>query len=70
MLVEDPYREVLTAVRAPGWRWSSTRNIVRPPGPAPGPPRHHRCGNAASFAFYIAHGYFEYVALNFTDTPR
>ena len=25
-------------------------------------------GNAATFAYYIAHGYFSYVALNFTDT--
>ena len=25
-------------------------------------------GNAATFAYYIAHGYFAYVALNFTDT--
>ena len=40
-----------------------------PQGPAPGP---HRgiisAGDAATFAYYIAHGYFAYAALNFTDT--
>jgi len=53
-------------------RWSSTRNIVRPSGANTGGPARRAGvtgpGNRGVFAAYITHGYFSYVALNYTDT--
>ena len=53
-------------------RWSSTRNIVLPSGGSTGGPAGASGvtgdGNAGVYAEFITHGYFSYVALNFTDT--
>jgi 4-amino-4-deoxy-L-arabinose transferase-like glycosyltransferase len=53
-------------------RWSSTRNIVMPSGANTGGPATSAGvtgpGNRGVFAAFITHGYFSYVALNFTDT--
>jgi 4-amino-4-deoxy-L-arabinose transferase-like glycosyltransferase len=71
MLVEDPSIAEYY-LHADNWRrWSSTRNIVLPSGDSTGHPTSQGivgAGNAASFARYIAKGYFSLVALNFTDT--
>ena len=73
LLVEDP--SVAKYYLPPGsqWRrWSSTRNITLPSGASTGNAAATAgilaAGDAGTFANYIAHGYFEYVALNFTDT--
>jgi Dolichyl-phosphate-mannose-protein mannosyltransferase len=53
-------------------RWSSTRNIVMPSGASTGGPAGSAGvtgpGNRGVFAAFITHGYFSYVALNYTDT--
>jgi len=53
-------------------RWSSTRNIVMPSGASTGGPSSQAGvtgpGNAGVYAAFITHGYFSYVALNYTDT--
>ena len=73
LLVEDPSvaKYYLTSGRE--WRrWSSTRTIVLPSGASTGNAAATAgiiaAGDAGTFATYIAHGYFSYVALNFTDT--
>ena len=70
MLVEDPSIAKYYLPSGHQWRrWSSTRNIVLPSGASTGTTAGIiSAGNAATFAYYIAHGYFAYVALNFTDT--
>ena len=70
MLVEDPSVAKYYLPSGHQWRrWSSTRNIVLPSGAGTGTTTGIiAAGNAATFAYYIAHGYFAYVALNFTDT--
>jgi len=70
MLVEDPSIAKYYLPSGRQWRrWSSTRNIVLPSGASTGTTTGIlAAGNAATFAYYIAHGYFTYVALNFTDT--
>ena len=70
MLVEDPSIAKYYLPSGHQWRrWSSTRNIVLPSGASTGTTTGIiAAGNAATFAYYIAHGYFTYVALNFTDT--
>ncbi len=70
MLVEDPSIAKYYLPSGHQWRrWSSTRNIVLPSGASTGTTTGIiAAGNAATFAYYIAHGYFAYVALNFTDT--
>jgi Dolichyl-phosphate-mannose-protein mannosyltransferase len=71
MLVEDPSIAEYY-LHASNWRrWSSTRNIVLPSGASTGHPTSQGivgAGNPASFARYIAEGYFSLVALNFADT--
>jgi 4-amino-4-deoxy-L-arabinose transferase-like glycosyltransferase len=71
MLVEDPSIAEYY-LHADNWRrWSSTRNIVLPSGASTGHPTSQGivgAGNPASFARYIAEGYFSLVALNFADT--
>ena len=73
LLVEDPSiaeyylpagRPVAALVLHPQHR-PALRGQHRPPPP---PQASSRAGNAATFAHYIAMGYFSYVALNFTDT--
>ena len=53
-------------------RWSSTRNIIMPSGASTGGPASSAGvtgpGNRGVFAAFITHGYFSYVALNYTDT--
>jgi hypothetical protein len=53
-------------------RWSSTRNIVMPSGASTGGPASSAGvtgpGNRGVFAAFITHGYFSYIALNYTDT--
>ena len=53
-------------------RWSSTRNIIMPSGASTGGPASSAGvtgpGNAGVFAAFITHGYFSYVALNYSDT--
>jgi hypothetical protein len=73
LLVEDPSIAKYYLPSGSQWRrWSSTRNIVLPSGASTGGPAATAgivaAGNAATFASYIARGYFSYVALNFTDT--
>ena len=70
MLVEDPSVAKYYLPSGHEWRrWSSTRNIVLTSGASTGTTAGIiSAGNAATFAYYIAHGYFSYVALNFTDT--
>ena len=70
VLVEDPSIAKYYLPSGHDWRrWSSTRNIVLPSGASTGTTAGIiSAGNAATFAYYIAHGYFSYVALNFTDT--
>ncbi len=70
LLVEDPSIAKYYLPSGSQWRrWSSTRNIVLPSGASTGgTPGIVTAGNAATFATYIARGYFSYVALNFTDT--
>ena len=70
MLVEDPSIAKYYLPSGQQWRrWSSTRNIVLSSGASTGTTAGIiSAGNAATFAYYIAHGYFSYVALNFTDT--
>ncbi len=70
LLVEDPAVAKYYLPSGREWRrWSSTRNIVLPSGASTGTTAGIiSAGNAATFAYYIAHGYFSYVALNFTDT--
>ncbi len=70
MLVEDPSIAKYYLPSGSQWRrWSSTRNIVLSSGASTGTTTGIiAAGNAATFAYYIAHGYFAYVALNFTDT--
>jgi hypothetical protein len=73
LLVEDPSVAKYYLPSGSQWRrWSSTRNIVLPSGASTGTPADTAgivaAGNAATFAKYIAKGYFSYVALNFTDT--
>ncbi len=70
MLVEDPSIAKYYLPSGHDWeRWSSTRNIVLASGASTGTSTGIiSAGNAATFAYYIAHGYFSYVALNFTDT--
>ena len=73
LLVEDPSIAKYYLPSGHQWRrWSSTRNITLPSGASTGNAAATAgilaAGNAATFAYYIAHGYFAYVALNFTDT--
>ena len=70
MLVEDPSIAKYYLPSGHDWqRWSSTRNITLSSGASTGATTGIvSAGNAATFAYYIAHGYFTYVALNFTDT--
>ena len=70
LLVEDPSIAKYYLPSGHQWRrWSSTRNIVLPSGASTGTTTGIiSAGNAATFGSYVAHGYFEYVALNFTDT--
>lgn len=73
LLVEDPAVAKYYLPAGREWRrWSSTRNIILPSGASTGNPAATAgivaAGNAATFAKYIAKGYFSYVALNFTDT--
>jgi Dolichyl-phosphate-mannose-protein mannosyltransferase len=70
LLVEDPAIAKYYLPSGSQWRrWSSTRNIVLPSGASTGTTTGIiAAGNAATFSYYIAHGYFTYVALNFTDT--
>jgi 4-amino-4-deoxy-L-arabinose transferase-like glycosyltransferase len=73
LLVEDPSVAKYYLPAGREWRrWSSTRNIVLPSGASTGSPTATAgilaAGNASTFARYIEHGYFSYVALNFTDT--
>jgi hypothetical protein len=70
LLVEDPSIAKYYLPSGTQWRrWSSTRNIVLPSGASTGgTPGILTAGNPATFASYIARGYFSYVALNFTDT--
>ena len=73
LLVEDPAVAKYYLPSGSQWRrWSSTRNIILPTGASTGGPAATAGiaapGNAATFARYIAAGYFSYVALNFTDT--
>jgi hypothetical protein len=73
LLVEDPSVAKYYLPAGLEWRrWSSTRNIVLPSGASTGSPTATAgilaAGNASTFARYITHGYFSYVALNFTDT--
>ena len=70
LLVEDPAIVKYYLPSGHQWRrWSSTRNIVLASGASTGTTTGIiAAGNAATFAYYIAHGYFAYVALNFTDT--
>ena len=71
--MEDPSVAKYYLPSGQEWRrWSSTRNIILPSGASTGNPAAAAgivaAGNAATFARYIARGYFSYVALNFTDT--
>jgi hypothetical protein len=73
LLVEDPSVAKYYLSSGRQWRrWSSTRNITLPSGASTGNAAATAgilaAGNAGTFANYIAHGYFSYVALNFTDT--
>ncbi len=73
LLVEDPSVAKYYLPSGREWRrWSSTRNITLPSGASTGNAAATAgilaAGDAGTFANYIAHGYFEYVALNFTDT--
>ncbi len=70
LLVEDPAIAKYYLPSGSQWRrWSSTRNITLTSGASTGTTAGIiAAGNAATFAYYIAHGYFAYVALNFTDT--
>ncbi len=73
LLVEDPSIAEYYLPAGRQWkRWSSTRNIVLPSGANTGHPSKSAGvvgnGNAATFARFIAAGYFSLVALNFTDT--
>ena len=73
LLVEDPSIAKYYLPSGREWRrWSSTRNITLPSGASTGNAAATAgilaAGDAGTFANYIAHGYFEYVALNFTDT--
>jgi len=73
LLVEDPSIAKYYLPSGREWRrWSSTRNITLPSGASTGNAAATAgilaAGDAGTFANYIAHGYFSYVALNFTDT--
>ena len=73
LLVEDPSIAKYYLPSGREWRrWSSTRNITLPSGASTGDAAATAgilaAGDAGTFANYIAHGYFAYVALNFTDT--
>ncbi len=73
LLVEDPSIAKYYLPSGREWRrWSSTRNITLPSGASTGNAAATAgilaAGDAGTFANYIAHGYFTYVALNFTDT--
>ncbi|HZC63405.1 MAG TPA: glycosyltransferase family 39 protein [Streptosporangiaceae bacterium] len=73
MLVEDPSIAKYYLPAGREWRrWSSTRTITLPSGASTGNAVATAgivaAGNAATFAKYIAKGYFSYVALNFADT--
>jgi hypothetical protein len=73
MLVEDPSIAKYYLPAGREWRrWSSTRTITLPSGASTGNAVATAgivaAGNAATFAKYIAKGYFTYVALNFADT--
>lgn len=73
ILVEDPSVAKYYLPSGREWRrWSSTRNITLPSGASTGNAAATAgilaAGDTGTFANYIAHGYFAYVALNFTDT--
>jgi hypothetical protein len=73
LLVEDPAIAKYYLPAGSDWqRWSGTRNITLPSGATTGNPAAAAGtaapGTAATYATYIARGYFAYVALNFTDT--
>ena len=73
LLVEDPSIAEYYLPAGSQWqRWSSTRNILLPSGASTGHPSTAQgvvaAGNPATFARYIAAGYFSYIALNFADT--
>jgi Dolichyl-phosphate-mannose-protein mannosyltransferase len=73
LLVEDPSVAKYYLSSGREWRrWSSTRNITLPSGASTGNAAATSgilaAGDAGTFTNYIAHGYFAYVALNFTDT--
>jgi hypothetical protein len=73
LLVEDPAIAEYYLPAGSQWqRWSSTRNIALTAGASTGHPAQDAgvvgAGNPASYAKYIADGYFSIVALNFADT--
>ena len=73
LLVEDPSVAKYYLPSGQEWRrWSSTRNITLPSGGSTGNAAATAgilaAGDAGTFSNYVAHGYFAYVALNFTDT--
>ena len=73
LLVEDPTIAEYYLPAGHTWqRWSSTRNIVLPTGASTGHPAKAAGvtgpGDPATFARYIAEGYFSLVALNYADT--
>jgi hypothetical protein len=73
VLVEDPtVAEYYLQAESQWKRWSSTRNIVLPSGLSSGGPSQAAgvvgSGNAGTYAAKITSGYFDLVALNFTDT--
>jgi len=73
LLVEDPSIAEYYLPAGTQWqRWSSTRNIILPSGANTGHPTTAQGvvggGNPATFAKYIAAGYFSYIALNYADT--
>jgi hypothetical protein len=71
LLVENP---AIARYYLPGgaqWRrWSGTRSITLPSGAFAGASAAVTgAGDPATYARYIARGYFSVIALNFTDTP-
>jgi hypothetical protein len=73
LLVEDPSMAEYYLHEENQWqRWSSTRNIVLPGGASSGGPSSSAGvvgpGNAGTYGLKIRQSYFEFVALNYTDT--
>jgi hypothetical protein len=71
LLVENPAIARYYLPAGTQWRrWSGTRSITQPSGAVTGAsPAITGAGNPATYARYIARGYFSVIALNFTDTP-